>query len=611
MKKKLFNKINAILVTLIVISFSFHVYNRNNHFQEVDSTMIYQTTKDFMSMAMSRFNGTFLDGSDHNKILTKEFVTTIIDKPQISSLLNNIFQGAYTPETKEKIIDSLEKISFLWYLKMWLSFVAYKFSYVLPWISDGLKVAFTSTNSFWPSVVYGVVSYWVTDYDSFMSRILIVTLLVFHLSALLLYLILLKLKIRSPVALLTTLMMLFSISFYSYGYHQGSTIWNILTMMLFLYYIICNNENQRFYKNISKLVAVLVFFNYLIIFPWFALMLYKLYISVSKKNIEKYAWSRPKKWIISILKNIRLITKEQKVALIFISVCWLLFYEPTATQYLVLARKSAQWFWQVFINLYYIVLNFISVYAGNKRIDIWTFAVAIGLISSWYVCIFRNQIKYSRRVNLFLKIFVWMMLIIFSLRILVFIPSRHILWLAPLVFIPIAITIDRIADYIWKYKYVWSTCFVILFIGVWCFSVFDRSLKTLDIELKNQSPFIASYDETVILDVYWSKFWYTNKYGFLEKTSKIRHFLHPSDNFFSLVSLSAIERWKRYFYIGQMNDFSWRLQDRWIKNIKYKTYNEKKYWNNIYFIANNKWSWSPYGHTFPNVFYVWEFELLK
>ncbi len=610
MKKFILNKINALLIVFLLLSLCFHVSNRNHHFQEVDSTMIYQTTRDFMSMATSRFNWTFLDGKDHNKLITKEIVSNIIDKPQISSLLNNIFSGAYTKENKERLVNSLEKISFLWYVRMWLSLIVYKFSYILPWISDGLKLALTSTYSFWPWIIYGIVSYWISDYDTFMSRILLVTIFLFHFSVLLLYLILLKLKVRSPVALFTSLIMLFSIGFYSYGYHPWSTIWNIFTMMMFLYYIICNYENWNFYKNISKLTAILVFFNYLIVFSRFALMIYKFGLNMFSYKIKRYDLNSIKKLSLNIFKNILLIIKEQKVVLICIAICWLFFYESTATKYLVLARESAQWFWQVFINLYYIVLNFTSTYAGNKRMDIWTFVASFGLIIFWYVLLFRNKIKYPIRLNDFLKVFLFLMFFIFSLRILVFIPSRHILWLAPLVFIPIAISINCITYYFSRYRYIFGIIFI-LFIGFWCFSIFDRSLKTYDIVLKQKLSYVAPYDAILVLDVYWSKFWYTNKYDFLEKTKLIRHFLHPTDNFFSLISLSKIEKWKRYFYISQVCDFSWRLENHWIKDITYKTYNEKKYWDNVYFIANNKWSWSPYGHTFPNVFYIWEFELLE
>ncbi|MFA5747957.1 MAG: hypothetical protein WC872_02475 [Candidatus Absconditabacterales bacterium] len=566
--------------------------------------------QDFMSMATSRFNGTFFDGKDHNKLITKAFATNIIERPQISSLLNSIFQDAYTPESKERIINSIEKISFLGYLRIGLSFFAYKFSYVLPGISDGLKLALTSTYSFGPGMIYGIVFYGIHDYDSFMSRILWVTIFIFHFSVLLLYLLLVKLKIKSPVALFISLMMLFSISFYSYGYHPGSTIWNVFTMMIFLYYMICAYEHRNFYKNISKLTAVLVFFNYLIVFPRFALMLYKFYGNFITYKMKKYDWKYIKQFIFKLLKSIFYIIKEQKVALICMAMCGILFFDSNATKYLVLARESGHGFWQFFINLYYIILNFLSIYAGNNLIDSITFIASFGLILFGYIYMFQNKIKYPKRINHYLKILVGILLVIFSFRILVFIPTRHILWLAPLVFIPIAVSIDRIVDYIGRYRFICGIIFI-MFVGFGCYSVFDRSLKTYDIILKQNFLYVSPYNTTLVLDVYGSKFGYTNKYGFLEKTTKIRKFLHPSDNFFSLVSLSEIEKGKKYFYISQMSNFSGRLQGRSVKNIKYKTYNEKIYFSDVYFIANNKGSGSPYVHTFPNTFYVGEFELLK
>jgi hypothetical protein len=287
-----------------------------------------------------------------------------------------------------------------------------------------------------------------------------------------------------------------------------------------------------------------------------------------------------------------------------------LFFDPASSWHLINWINSTKWLWKHFIDLYYIILNFFSMYAGNKIIDMITFIISLWMILMWYTYLFKNRITYTKWINAFLKSLFVIMIIVFVCNILIFIPTRHMLTWAPLVFIPIALSINIAMKCISKHRYL-IISILIVFNGLWFFCIYDRSLKTYDVLLEQKFDFIASYDDTIILDISAASFWYTNKYNFLERTNKIRHFLNPTYSFFSLVSLSELKKGQKYFYVGQMYNLSWRLTWNNLGNVKYRVYNEKEYPSDIYFMANNKWSGSPYGHNFSNNAHIWKFELLE
>lgn len=605
------NKINLLFVVILFISVLFHIHNRNDHFQEIDSSWTYYSLKDFLSASVGINYAKFFDenGKDNNKLITKNIVTALMDKPYISNTLKNIFKDQYNKETKEKIIDAIEKISFFWYFRLWLSLITYKISNFLPWISDGFKLALTTTYSFGPWLIYWIANYNNSNYDIFMSRNLIITILIFHLGVLLLYLTLLNLRLSKTSALLASLMMLFSISFYSYSYHLWSSIRNASTMLAFFYCVICFYEQDKFYKKISILTAILVFFNYLIIFARWALMLSKLYQSIKTEKTSKYNWSNIKDILIITYRNTINIIKEQKIALIWIITCGILFFNPVATEYLINSIESIPWFWKHFIDLYYIILNWTSIYGGNKRINMITFIISFWLILMWYILIFKNRTKHWKWINIFIKSFIILLFFVFLCKILVFIPTRHILFLAPLVFVPIALAIDSLTRFL-KNRYI-IMIFTMIFVGAWSFCVYDRTLKTYDILLKQKIDYVVPYENTIILDYNWSSLWYTNRYSFLEKSDKTRHFINLNYNFFSFISRSKMKKWQRYFYIGKIYNLSSRLKKNNLKDTKYKIYNEKTYSSDVYFLANNKWTGSPYPGNFSNTVYLWEFEILE
>ncbi|MCX6824758.1 MAG: hypothetical protein NTY80_00905 [candidate division SR1 bacterium] len=150
-----------------------------------------------------------------------------------------------------------------------------------------------------------------------------------------------------------------------------------------------------------------------------------------------------------------------------------------------------------------------------------------------------------------------------------------------------------------------------IFVGAGSFCVYDRTLKTYDILLKQKIDYVVPYENTIILDYNGSSLGYTNRYSFLEKSDKTRHFINLNYNFFSFISRSKMKKGQRYFYIGKIYNLSSRLKKNNLKDTKYKIYNEKTYSSDVYFLANNKGTGSPYPGNFSNTVYLGEFEILE
>ena len=223
---------------------------------------------------------------------------------------------------------------------MWL--IIYKIGNFLPWISDWFKLSLTTTYSFGPGLFYGILNLNNTDYDLFMSRNLLLTILIFHLSVIFMYLIFIKLKIKNTVSIIISLLMLFSISLYSYWYHLWSTIWNVFTTIVFIYFIITYRSNKNFLKKTSIISWILILFNYFTVFIWIAVLITKLY-----ENIEKQKNS------LKIILNTGIkIIKSQMFAILMILFYLLFFYYSWATTHLINYIHSEHWIQKVFINLY-------------------------------------------------------------------------------------------------------------------------------------------------------------------------------------------------------------------------------------------------------------------
>ncbi|MDP1729062.1 MAG: hypothetical protein Q8L27_02570, partial [archaeon] len=157
----------------------------------------------------------------------------------------------------------------------------------LPWaIKSFFALGFGSTLSPGPALFYGLINNSGASFEDFISSNLVLTLAIFHISTILLFFILRKIKIRAPIALLGSLLFLFAISSYSYAYSLYSLIWNVFTSLVWMIsWLYLKNQNKSFQK-ISLLTAALLFFNYFIVFYWAALMMVTVFYPKKEESEE-------------------------------------------------------------------------------------------------------------------------------------------------------------------------------------------------------------------------------------------------------------------------------------------------------------------------------------
>ena len=225
----------GIILILTCMSLIIHLNNRNNHFQEADSTIVYPALYDFPKFAY-QFSSDFYSPKPGLKIL------------------------------KDGYIGAVSNLSLPHALK---SFFA------LP---------FGTTYTAGVGLVYGLVTNASSSYEQFMSNSLIVTILIFHLSIVLLFFILKRSGIKSLAALIVSMLFMFSISLYSYSYSLYGANWNIFSGLLWLAILLISFENKHRTWIISLATGILVFFNYLIVFYWASFIYLELFSAGLKKT---------------------------------------------------------------------------------------------------------------------------------------------------------------------------------------------------------------------------------------------------------------------------------------------------------------------------------------
>jgi hypothetical protein len=400
-----FCKKNVPLLFLLLVlggSFFLHAGWRTQHFQECDSSSVYGAIKD------------------------------------VSGITASISAKAASAGGGDKgLYDTIKG----WRLRIRTSLLTMPLPHA---ITSALALPFMSTYSFGSGLAYFLLVGGNASYEGFMSGALLITLLLFHTSVFLVYWISCRCGLSKGVSLLASLLMLFSISMYSYGYHLGSTVWNYSTELIWLAILVRYWQHPKILSRISVTTAILIFFNYLIMLFWLSFL--------AVKGVQ-----RMKKNENIVLAVVRLAT-SQWVAILAIGACAFLFYPPGQGNRV---STSATTFLSDF---YYVVLNFFSFYNANRILDVVQFGVGFSLLCGgvwWMLC--RRDVKspawgFAKIALALLGVFI---LAAFG-GILGFAPSRHILFLAPVIFMGVAGSLQSILKQPKAYVY---ACAFISIIG--------------------------------------------------------------------------------------------------------------------------------------------------
>jgi len=264
-----------------------------------------------------------------------------------------------------------------------------------------------------------------------MPRAIALTLLLFHIAVILVFLTLRKLRVHPLSTAIGSFLMLFSITLYSYGYHLGSTVWNFSAGAFFLWFAVSQYSKlskEVYLKRISWLAGILVFFSYIIVFYWAAFLF--AYFIMHKKDADGETW----------LKKIFVFLKSQTSAILLIFLCAFLFYPFGQTP-----TEEIASFRDVFYFPYYIILNIFSFYNKSGAIDIVQFLVAIALMTAGAYAIGKDLKEKDRiLVGSMMKFFFLIVIAPVVLDILSLGPSRHILFIAPFLFVLAGVGLDFI-----------------------------------------------------------------------------------------------------------------------------------------------------------------------
>ena len=427
-------------IAILLVSFSWHVSHRNQHFQECDSASVYQSMRDFPKSALA--NSVPVPGNAN--FLSKETVQKILSIKLVNNLRTKYFSNISDEEITQKL-TSLKPAPLAR-----LVVRTFLLSLDLPhFIQTGLAIPFSSTYSFGSGIAYGLVTHRDMSYEDFMSNTLIVTQILFHISVVILFITLILLGVSQWTALFIALLMLFSISMYSYGYHLGNTVWNYSTSFLWVWVLVYywRDGGKDILKKISLATGILIFFNYLIILYWIAFLMAYVYLHWNQelgiKNQEVKSEKNYYKPLILNSKFLILVIKSQWLAILSIIFVAGLFYPPGQS------NRGTTSLATFFSDVYYIVLNFFSFYNHSQIFNILQFVLGSILIIGGLVYIFRSD-KFESPENssiIILKKTFSFLILIFALLailgVLGFAPSRHILFLSPIVFIFGAIFLDR------------------------------------------------------------------------------------------------------------------------------------------------------------------------
>jgi hypothetical protein len=352
------------LFLAVAASFAVQVYFKDRHFQEFDSTLTYDCMTHFPAAAKNFYAAQY---------------------PDSFSVICRV---------RNPVIDQTAQLNLPFPLRSFFS---------LP-----LSTTYSPGNG----LLYGVCTRENLSQPGFLSRALLLNIFVFHAGIIFCFLFF-SIQCRDVFsASCITILLLFSYSLHHYTFHLGSTVWMFASTACFMY------SAARFYARPLRMAfisAVLLLFNYLIVFFWLA-------------------W-----FAVAFLKAVR--SRQKPVALLFSQTPFLLtallvalvFYPPSQG-----FKAGLQHISQLPLHTYYIVLNFFTWYNQLPWLNMLCFVCILALFI--YGC------RLMRRSNEggLLAAVTGIYFICVLLRLVDYAPSRQLLFWALPFFAPVQWAVARL-----------------------------------------------------------------------------------------------------------------------------------------------------------------------
>ena len=428
-------KYHILMAMALLVSFVTLSSNRENHYQEVDSVLSYDLLQNpdnqILTYALSSYSpspwSNYKKEQNNKDInyylnLTPNFILErLIDSDFFINNFEKISKSAFdfpssADEMRIIIINyfeqnNLENIPIHGLYRIGQSIIVSKLP---PDIASVFEFPLASTYSFGMGIYYKTIDTVSKSYDSFIKNATFMNLLLLHCASMTTYLTLINIGIRPFSAIVSSLALIFTASFYTYAFHLGSTVHTFFAYSI--YFFICTQFNLNKENEISKLGkinAVLLFYSYLLIIPLIAIYILTFLNSYidSKKTFFR---SISSSWTI------------HRTSIILTTLCVLIFYQPGQG-----VRGLAKDYSEFLDYFYLSILNLTGWFSSDlDYINFFQFFVFFVLLLLGAILFFNKTLKIQSKSTITLIKYSFIIYLFFMLfGLLNFSPSRHILFL--------------------------------------------------------------------------------------------------------------------------------------------------------------------------------------
>lgn len=338
----------------------------------------------------------------------------------------------------------------------------------------------SSTYTFGMGIYYQIIKNLSKDYGAFVENAVKMNLLLLHLALFLIFLTLIGIGIKPFIASLSVLILTYTASFYSYGFHMGSTAHAFIAYALCFYSFTkynTNDENSLF--KLGLINSVLLFYSYLLIIPLLAIYLYTF--------VNFYFYSQK-----LFFKSIFLSLSLHKIALFLNLLCISIFYQPGQG-----IRGEARSWSEIFDYIYFSILNLTGwADTGIEVVNLIQFILFGSIALFGCIKFFKENNSNQSLLGLHLIKYSFVVYISFLIiGLLNFAPTRHILFLQIFLVIFYSYALSKILrNYNKSFVLNISLIAIILSLGTFTQNFRMNQTKSInyDFELLNENAFIVS-----------------------------------------------------------------------------------------------------------------------
>ena len=431
------NKFKYHLLVIIALSFSYFNLQKEaeDHFQEIDSVISYDLLENsdnqIISYALWSYKSRDWSNYNDNKnwkninyytnitpdFILDYFITTDFFISNFEKISNNKSDFPNNAgEARKVIADSfirfgMEDMPIHGLYRIGLSVLIDQ----LPGsIAPVITYPLSSTYTLGMGIYYQIIKNFSKDYGAFVENAVKMNLLLLHLALFFTFLTLIGIGIKPFIASISVLTLTYTASFYSYGFHMGSTAHAFIAYAACFYSFAkynINDENSLF--KLGLINSILLFYSYLLIIPLLAIYLY---------TFVNFYFHSQKLFFKSIFLSLSL----HKIALFLNLLCISIFYQPGQG-----IRGEVRSWSEILDYIYFSILNLTGwADTGIEIVNLIQFILFGSIALFGCINFFKENNSNQSLLGLHLIKYSFVVYISFLIiGLLNFAPTRHILFL--------------------------------------------------------------------------------------------------------------------------------------------------------------------------------------